>query len=80
MIEVGGGQKIELRRDDEASGSAMTKAAAARQGRQWRHNDKCRTGGDAMTKEKLAAQQGREQRRDKEGRGGATTKAVLAAQ
>jgi hypothetical protein len=33
-----------------------------------------------MTKEKLAAQQGREQRRDKEGHGGATTKAVLAAQ
>jgi len=33
-----------------------------------------------MTKTELAARQGREQRRDKEGRGGATTKAELAAQ
>ncbi len=85
MIEVGGVKKniyiyIERRRDNEASGSAMTKAAAARQGRQRWRNDKCRTGGGAMTKAKPAAQQGKERQRDKEGRGGATTKAELAAQ
>jgi len=33
-----------------------------------------------MTKTELAARQGRERRRDEEGRGGATTKAELAAQ
>ena len=54
-IEVGGGQKIEGWRDDEASGSAMTKAAAVQQGRQRPHNNKCRTGGGAMTKAKPAA-------------------------
>jgi hypothetical protein len=80
-IEVGGlKKKIERRRDNEASGSAMTKAAAVRQGRQRWRNDKCRTGVGAMTKAKLAARQGMKRRLDKEGRSGAITKAELAAQ
>jgi len=43
-------QGRQWRRDNEASGSTMMEAAAARQGRQRRCNDKSRTGGGTMTK------------------------------
>jgi len=79
-------QGRQRRCDNEASGSAMTSAAVARQGRQRRRDDKCRTGGSAMTmgsgsvmtKAEPAARQGRERWRDNKGRtGGATMKGAV---
>jgi len=55
--------------------------SAARQDRQRRHDDKCRTGGGAAMTKAAAARQGRQRRcNDKDRTGGASTKAAAARQ